>query len=157
MHSSRMRTARSSPYGGSLSGDGSSSQRPLCTKTHLDRHPGRNMGLDSHTGSDITQRPLPCEQNDWHMPVKILPCPKPRLWVVIRTGFWPDSHTGSDITQRLLPCEQNDWHMPVKILPCPKLRFAGGNKNRILTIFTFRLRYLPVAKTYFTLGLLQTV
>ena len=48
------------------------------------RPPRRNMGPGSKTGSDIIQRfPPPPEQNDWHMLLKTLPCPKLRLFAVI--------------------------------------------------------------------------
>ena len=62
-----MRTARSSPYRGSLGSlpdrdhlDGHPSDRDPMDKDPLDRDPppGRNMGPGSQTGSDIMQRSL---------------------------------------------------------------------------------------------------
>ena len=76
IHSSRMRTSRSLPYGGSLSGGSVSRGMGLCPCGCLcsgrpprrnmgpeQKPPRRNMGPGSQTGSDIIQRP-PCEQND---------------------------------------------------------------------------------------------
>ena len=60
MHTTRMRTTRSLPY------------RGVCVQ-----------------GDPPRQRPPPpCEQDDWHTPVKTLPCPKLRLRAVIK--HWKD-------------------------------------------------------------------
>ena len=59
MHSSRMRTARADTVSRSIRGEG-----------------GMSAGGGRH--------PRPCEQNDWQTSVKTLPCPKPRLRVVIK-------------------------------------------------------------------------
>ena len=45
------------------------------------RPPRKKTGPDSQIVSDIKQR-TPCEQNDWHTLLKILPCPRLRLRVV---------------------------------------------------------------------------
>ena len=84
-----MHTAHSSPY------RGVSVWAVSVMETPLDRDPQtetpqaetplwRNIGPGSQTGSNNhTETPTPCGQNDWHTPVKILPCPKLRLRAVI--------------------------------------------------------------------------
>ena len=87
MHSSRMCTTRSLPYGGSLSRGVSLIETPL-DRDPLDRDPLDRDPLDrdrkwhhTETRSDIIQRPLLTE---WYMQVKTLPCPKLRLWAIIK-------------------------------------------------------------------------
>ena len=62
-------------------------QTPL--KEHETRHRTPLLSQEEHRTRQpdrkwrSTERPpLPREQNDWHTPVKILPCPKLRLWAV---------------------------------------------------------------------------
>ena len=72
MHSSRMRTARFLPYGGSLSR--ASVQGGLCH--------GGGLCPGGWGGVSVMKTPSPLWTVDRQTPVKISPCPKLRLWAV---------------------------------------------------------------------------
>ena len=119
MHSSRMRTARSLLYRGSLSGEvsiqGISVRGDLCPGESLSgRPPGRNMGLEAETPRKKhgTRDRGPQKKHvtrDRDPP---------------RRNMGPGNQTGSDIIQRPHPL-LTEWQMRVKTLPCPKLRLRA--------------------------------
>ena len=89
--SSRIRTARSSRRPGCSPPGTPSEEAPPRAGTPQSRHPPRAGTPQSRQppwsrppweqAPPWTRHP-PCEQNSWHMPMKILPCPKLRLRAV---------------------------------------------------------------------------
>ena len=78
MHSSRMRTARSLPYGGVPVQEGVSVQGGLC--------PG-GLCPGGSLSRGVSVRETPSRAVDRQTPLKILPCPKPRLRAVTKS-YW---------------------------------------------------------------------
>ena len=105
---------------------------PDLQKEHETRHrdpPRRNMASGSQRDSDIIKRP-PSGQNDWHMPVKILPCSKLRSRVVNienlaeREGSCPGTppkSTNGLITSRKLSIVFNSKSRTIDFPGCPRL------------------------------------
>ena len=70
------------PWGGVFSQVGVCSRGCVCSRG------GRGICSGGRCVSQhaLRQRPPPCEQNSWHTPMKILPCPKLRLRAVKMTS-----------------------------------------------------------------------
>ena len=96
--------------------------------------------------------PLPCEQNSWHMPMKILPCPKLRLWAVNMTASalsnvhqrwsWSKYYLirsivrSSDIIWYVLKLRRIVWHLSLlydshehRDTVCDASVHSGGNQT----------------------------
>ena len=106
LHSNRMRTARAltiSPSmlcgGGGVCSGGCLLQRGGVCSWGVSAPGGCLPGgyPSMHWG-----RPPPCEQNSWHMPMKILPCPKLRLRAAIRVNAFLSHNQNFPATKKVI-------------------------------------------------------